>query len=201
MSVSFWLLIFCLLFCFVFAYLSKWKMFYFLTSCYMKCEEQFKTQFSVWLKPYQLRLKKGFLPPCWKEKRRKRERKKSRQAGRGPWLSLVYCYIYSGDSLLESDCQPGPPAGFLPHAAQAQLLHHRRLGSQSCYTPSVAVVQLLSCAQRFVTPWTTDFPVLHHLLEFAQTHVHPVSDAIQPSHPLSSPSPPAFSLPQHQGLF
>ena len=48
---------------------------------------------------------------------------------------------------------------------------------------------------------TMDFPVLHHLPEFAQTHVHWVGDAIQPSHPLSSPSPPAFNLPQHQGLF
>ena len=45
------------------------------------------------------------------------------------------------------------------------------------------------------------FPVHHHLLELAQTHVHEVSDAIQPSHPLSSLSPPAFNLPQHQGLF
>ena len=45
------------------------------------------------------------------------------------------------------------------------------------------------------------FSVLHHLLEFAQTHVHRVSDAIQPSHPLSSPSPHAFNLSQHQGLF
>ena len=42
--------------------------------------------------------------------------------------------------------------------------------------------------------------VLHQLPEFAQTHVHRVSDAIQPSHPLSSPSPPALSLSQHQGL-
>ena len=42
------------------------------------------------------------------------------------------------------------------------------------------------------------FPVLHHLLEHTQTHVHQVSDAIQPSHPLSSPSPPAFNLSQHQ---
>ena len=44
-------------------------------------------------------------------------------------------------------------------------------------------------------------PVLHYLLEFAQTHVHGVSDAIQPSHPLPSPSPSAFNLSQHQGLF
>ena len=44
------------------------------------------------------------------------------------------------------------------------------------------------------------FPVHHQLLELAQTHVHQVGDAIQPSHPLSSPSP-AFNLSQHQGLF
>ena len=45
------------------------------------------------------------------------------------------------------------------------------------------------------------FPVHHQLPEFAQTHVHWVNNAIQPSHPLSSPSPPAFNLSQHQGLF
>ena len=45
------------------------------------------------------------------------------------------------------------------------------------------------------------FPAHHQLLELAQTHVHWVSDAIQPSHPLLSPSPPAFNLSQHQGLF
>ena len=44
-------------------------------------------------------------------------------------------------------------------------------------------------------------PVHHQLPEFTQTHVHWVGDAIQPSHPLSSPSPPALNLSQHQGLF
>ena len=44
---------------------------------------------------------------------------------------------------------------------------------------------------------TPGFPVRHHLPEFAQTYVHLVGDAIQPSHPLLSPSPPAFSLSQH----
>ena len=44
-------------------------------------------------------------------------------------------------------------------------------------------------------------PVHHQLLESTQTHVHWVGDAIQPSHPLSSPSLPAFSPSQHQGLF
>ena len=48
---------------------------------------------------------------------------------------------------------------------------------------------------------TPGFPVLHHLPELAQTHVHWVSDAIQPFHLLLSPSPPAFNLSQHQGLF
>ena len=44
-------------------------------------------------------------------------------------------------------------------------------------------------------------PVHHQLPEFTQTHVHWIGDAIQPSHPLSSPSPPAFNLSQHQDLF
>ena len=46
-----------------------------------------------------------------------------------------------------------------------------------------------------------DFPVHHQLPALSQIHVHHVSDAIQPSHPLSSPSAPAFNLSQHQGLF
>ena len=55
---------------------------------------------------------------------------------------------------------------------------------------------------------TPAFPVLHYLPEFAQTHVHRINDAIQPSHPLLPPSPPAFylscfsdSLEKHRGLF
>ena len=47
----------------------------------------------------------------------------------------------------------------------------------------------------------TGVPVHHQLSDLAQTHVHRVSDAIQPSHLLSSTSPPAFNLSQHQGLF
>ena len=48
---------------------------------------------------------------------------------------------------------------------------------------------------------TPGLPVHHQLLESTQTHVHRVADAIQPSHPLSSPSPPALNVSQHQGLF
>ena len=48
---------------------------------------------------------------------------------------------------------------------------------------------------------TPGLPVHHHLPELAQTHVHCVSEAIKPSHPLSAPSPPAVNLSQHQGFF
>ena len=62
----------------------------------------------------------------------------------------------------------------------------------------------VSSVQSLVTSnslWPHALQHVHHqLLEFTQTHVHWVSDAIQPSHPLSSPSPPAFNLSQHQGF-
>ena len=61
---------------------------------------------------------------------------------------------------------------------------------KSCPT----VCDLMDCS-------TPGFPVLHHLLEFVQTHVHCVDDVIQTSHPLSPPSPLTFNLSQHWGLF
>ena len=68
-------------------------------------------------------------------------------------------------------------------------------------------IQFISVAQLCLTlrdPMdcsTPGFPVHQQLLELAQTHVHRVGDAIQPYHPLLSPSPAAFNLSQHQGLF
>ena len=59
---------------------------------------------------------------------------------------------------------------------------------------SLTLCNLMDCSN-------LGFPVLHHLLELAQTHVHQANDALQQSHPLSSPSPPAFNLSQHQDLF
>ena len=64
-------------------------------------------------------------------------------------------------------------------------------------------VQSLSCV-RLCDPMNRSTPGLlvhHQLPEFTQTHVHRVGDAIQPSHPLSSPSPPAPNPSQHQSLF
>ena len=77
---------------------------------------------------------------------------------------------------------------------------------QTCFVFIVTVhtvVQLLSRVT-LCNPMdcsTPGLPVPHYLLEFTQTHVHRVGDALQPSHPLSPSSPPAFSLSQHQGLF
>ena len=62
-------------------------------------------------------------------------------------------------------------------------------------------VQSLSRVQLFVTPWiAARLPVHHQLPEFTQTHVHWVGDAIQPSHPLLSSSPPAPNPSQHQSF-
>ena len=71
----------------------------------------------------------------------------------------------------------------------------------------ISSVQFNSVAQSCPTlcdpmnPSTPGLPVHHQLSEFTQTHVHRVGDAIQPSHPLLSPSPPAPNPSQHQSLF
>ena len=70
--------------------------------------------------------------------------------------------------------------------------HHSQFSSvaQSCLT----LCNLMDCSM-------PGSPVHHQLPELARTHVHKVGDAIQPSHPLLSPSPPVLNLSQHQGLF
>ena len=71
-------------------------------------------------------------------------------------------------------------------------------------SPSVQFSSVIQLCLTLCDPMdssTPGLPVHHQLSEFTQTRVHWVSDSIQPSHPLSSPSPPAFNLSQHQGLF
>ena len=67
----------------------------------------------------------------------------------------------------------------------------------------VVIVQLLSYVRFCAIPWTAarQASLSFTISESAQTHVHRVGDAIQPSHPLSSPSPPTFNLSQQLGLF
>ena len=87
------------------------------------------------------------------------------------------------------------------------FLHYSLVG----YPPRVSFFPAFSCCFSVTKSCLTlcnpmdcstpGFPVLHHLPELTQTHVHQVGDAIQPSHPLSSPSLPAFNPSQHQRLF
>ena len=69
------------------------------------------------------------------------------------------------------------------------------------YSFCCSVTQLCPTLWDPMNHTTSGFPILHHLLELAQTHIHWVGDAIQPPHHLSSLSPPAFSLSQCQALF
>ena len=71
---------------------------------------------------------------------------------------------------------------------------NQQLVSQFGYESCPTLCEPMDCS-------TPGFTVRHQLPECTETYVHCVSDAIQPSHSLSCPSPPAFNLSQHQGLF
>ena len=96
---------------------------------------------------------------------------------------------------------------FLLFLVYLQFISWMGAGSCRCFFYSCWSVQFSSVTQSCRTlcdPMNCSMPGLpvhHQLLESTQTHVHQVSDAIQPSHPLSSPFPPALNLSQHQGLF
>ena len=122
---------------------------------------------------------------------------------------------------LESTCNVNliPGLGSSPGEGNGYLLQYPGLENSMDYSPwgqkkknlqiktMVYAVQFSSVAQSCPTlcdPMngsTLGLPVHHQLLEFTQIHVHQVSDAIQPCHPLSSPSPPAPNPSQHQTLF
>ena len=90
---------------------------------------------------------------------------------------------------------------FLSHCHDT--FDHRDYPALSPEASSLSSVQSLSCRTLCHSmDWSTPgFPVYHQLQELTHTHVRGVGDAIQPSHPLSSPSPLGFNLAQHQGLF
>ena len=125
-------------------------------------------------------------------------------------------------------CDPtdGSPTGSsVPGILQARIREWVAISFSTAWKWKVKV-KSLSHVQLLATPWTVAYqaslsmgfsrqvywsglllpsppglPIHHHLLEFTQTHVHWDSDAIQLSHPLSSPSPPAPNPSQHQSLF
>ena len=102
--------------------------------------------------------------------------------GRGAWQATVHGVAKVGYELATKPPPPPPPPPMLSV----------RLSSvaQSC----PAFCDPMDCSMR-------GFPIHHQLLELAQTHIHRVGDAIQPSHPLLSPSPPSFNHSHHQDLF
>ena len=133
-----------------------------------------------------------------------------------PRLSrLCVCHPLFSTSGWESLCRVlYLKVNFLREGLSVGLLHrfgawHTIIGQplQASCNPILHSYQFSSVAQTCLTlcdPMNRSMPGLpvhHQLPEFTQTHVHRVGDAIQPSHPLSSPSPPAFSLSQRQGLF
>ena len=92
--------------------------------------------------------------------------------------------------------EPTSPAS---HALEGRFFAAALPGKPSVQFSSVAQSCLTLCDPMNCS--TPGLPVHHQLPEFIQTHDHRVSDAIQPSHPLSSPSPPAPNPSQHQSLF
>ena len=117
----------------------------------------------------------------------------------GGWLSLQYCQEEVAGSIIDTG---GLGRQWVRQVCTFVCLGWRlALGLISCEACCCSVTQscLTLCDPKDCS--TPGFSVLRHLPEFAQTHVHWANDAFQPSHPLSSPSPPASNLSRDQGLF
>ena len=118
-----------------------------------------------------------------------------------PHLNLINPVFNTAPCSLPSSCISLPQVPFLTLNCLALCLPLCTL----CFEPffiqfsSVAQSCLILCDP--MNRSTPGLPVHHQIPEFTQTHDHPVSDAIQPSHPLSSPSPPAPNPSQHRSLF
>ena len=128
------------------------------------------------------------------------------QSGLATYPRLCSWYSQNADQQL---CDPGAPV--LAWGCPKECVHVLRIWQFDVqnYRGPVEIINCCCSSVAQLCPTLCDptdcstpgFPALHHLLELAQTHVFWVGDAIQPSHPLSFPSPPAFTLSQHWGLF
>ena len=107
-------------------------------------------------------------------------------------------FLLRGGDLPDPGIKPAPLES---PTLQADSLPLNHLGSPKGPSQFSSVTQLCPTLCHPMDCSTSGLPVHHQLLEFTQTCVHRVSDAIQSSHLPSSPSPPAFNLSQHQGLF
>ena len=106
-------------------------------------------------------------------------------------------YLVYNDIYVNCYCDSPHNHSFTTGSRVASLLMHPIVQALGLF----AVVRLCPALCSPMDCSTPAFPVLHHLLKLAQTYIHSVSDAIQPSHPQLSPSPPAFNLSQHHNLF
>ena len=115
-------------------------------------------------------------------------------------FGLVICFTYDNIhvSMVFSQIIPPSPSSTeskrLFFISVSLLLSHISVQFSSIAQSCPTLCNPMNCS-------TPGLPVHHQLPEFTQTHVHRVGDAIQPSHPLSSPSPPAPNPSQHQSLF
>ena len=111
----------------------------------------------------------------------------------GESVETVADFILGGSKITaEDDCS---------HEIKRRLLLGRKVTTNLSSVQFSSVAQLCPTLCYPMNRSTPGLPVHHQLLEFTQTHVHRVCDAIQPSHPLSAPSPPAPNPSQHQSLF
>ena len=113
------------------------------------------------------------------------------------WLFIFYFGLNSDLGLTVCFFSSGADSPILGPESLCSLLDHKVFISGPLLRNVCSVPVLHDSLQ----PYRLQHARLHYLSEFAQTHVHWVNDAIQPFHPLSSPSPPAFILSQHQCLF
>ena len=111
--------------------------------------------------------------------------------GRSPGEGKGYPFQYSG---LENSMDCKYVCVYMNHSVVYQKV------TQHCKSTITSVTRSCLTLRNPMDCSMLVFPVHHQLQELAQSHVHGVNDAIQPSHPSSSPSPPAFNLFQHQGL-
>ena len=155
--------------------------------------------------------------PIWSRRRARREFVLELPASRtARQLYLLAGRVWGGVELANKKPQwprevsPGDPPLSARHSLNSFANNSKQSVQGRFSKPQLTLVncaQVSSVTQSCLTlcdPMdcsTPAHPAHHQLPEPTQTHVHPVGDAIQPSHPLSSPSPPAFNLSQHQGLF
>ena len=120
-----------------------------------------------------------------------------------PSLKITYCTNLFSILTKHLSCTVAVTFAVLGVTAKVAV-HSFPMDSKLVFTAQLISVAQSTLCSTLCDPMdhsTRGLPVHHQLPELTQTHVHQVSDAIQPSHPLSSPSPPAFNLSQHQGLF